>query len=51
MLQFTGFDVLAPQLVYAPARQTDVVRQRILNDFSQRLQTIERELPVAVGQY
>jgi NAD(P)H dehydrogenase (quinone) len=51
MLQFTGFDVLSPQIVYAPVRQTDAVRQSILNDFSQRLRTIERELPIAVGQY
>lgn len=51
ILQFTGFDVLAPHIVYAPVRQTDVVRQRILNDFSQRLRTIEHELPIAVGQY
>lgn len=51
MLQFVGFDVLAPQIVYAPVHQTDAVRQRILNDFSQRLRTIERELPIAVGQY
>lgn len=51
MLQFTGFDVLAPQIVYAPVRQTDAVRQRILNDFSQRLRTIEHELPITVGQY
>lgn len=51
MLQFTGFDVLAPQIVYAPVQQSNVVRQRILDDFSQRLQVIERELPIAVGQY
>jgi NAD(P)H dehydrogenase (quinone) len=51
MLQFTGFDVLAPYIVYAPVRQTDAVRQSILNDFSQRLQTITSELPIAVGQY
>ncbi|MGL4617947.1 MAG: NAD(P)H-dependent oxidoreductase [Chroococcidiopsis sp.] len=51
ILQFTGFDVLAPQIVYAHVRQTDAVRQHILNDFSQRLRTIERELPIAVGQY
>jgi NAD(P)H dehydrogenase (quinone) len=29
MLQFTGFDVLAPYIVYAPVRQTDAVRQSI----------------------
>ncbi|MBD2311176.1 NAD(P)H-dependent oxidoreductase [Desertifilum sp. FACHB-1129] len=51
MLQFTGFDVLAPYIVYAPVRQTDAVRQSILDDFSQRLQTITSELPIAVGQY
>jgi NAD(P)H dehydrogenase (quinone) len=51
ILQFSGFDVLAPQIVYAPVRQTDTVRQRILNDFSQRLRTIERELLVTINQY
>jgi NAD(P)H dehydrogenase (quinone) len=38
-------------IVYAPVRQTDAVRQSILDDFSQRLQTITSELPIAVGQY
>ncbi|WNZ26785.1 NAD(P)H-dependent oxidoreductase [Leptolyngbya sp. NK1-12] len=51
ILQFTGFDVLAPHIVYAPIRQTDQVRQEILDDFSQRLKTIEDELPIAVGRY
>jgi NAD(P)H dehydrogenase (quinone) len=51
ILQFTGFDVLAPYIVYAPVRQTDAVRQSILDDFSQRLQTITHESPIAIGQY
>lgn len=51
MLQFIGFDVLSPHIVYAPVRQTDTVRQSILDDFSRRLQNLEHELPIAVGKY
>jgi NAD(P)H dehydrogenase (quinone) len=51
ILEFSGFDVLAPHIVYAPIRQTDQVRQEILDNFSRRLQTIEDELPIAVGKY
>jgi putative NADPH-quinone reductase len=51
ILQFTGFDVLSPHIVYAPVRQTDDVRQDILDRFSHRLQTIEAELAIAVGKY
>lgn len=51
IFQFTGFDVLAPHIVYAPVQQTDEVRQEILDNFSRRLQAIENELPIAVGKY
>ncbi|MEH2260767.1 NAD(P)H-dependent oxidoreductase [Nostoc sp.] len=51
ILQFTGFDVLSPHIVYAPVRQSDTVLGSILDDFSRRLQTIENELPIAVGKY
>jgi NAD(P)H dehydrogenase (quinone) len=51
ILQFTGFDVLAPHIVYAPVRQSDTVLRSILDDFSRRLQAIESELPIAVGKY
>ncbi|MGL5796068.1 MAG: hypothetical protein ACRC06_17035 [Waterburya sp.] len=51
IFQCTGFDVLAPHLVYAPVQQTDQVRQEILDNFSRRLQAIENELPIAVGKY
>lgn len=51
MLQFTGFDVLAPHIVYAPVRQMDAVRQNILDDFSRRLQAITSESAIVVGQY
>ncbi|NJR59827.1 MAG: NAD(P)H-dependent oxidoreductase [Cyanobacteria bacterium CRU_2_1] len=51
ILEFTGFNVLSPHIVYAPVRQTDEVRQEILDNFSRRLKTIESELPIAIGKY
>jgi NAD(P)H dehydrogenase (quinone) len=51
MLQFVGFDVLAPQIVYAPARLTEDERQQQLLAFSKRLQEIAKESPIEVGNY
>jgi len=51
MLQFVGFEVLAPHIVYAPVRQTDEQRQAVLEVFAQRLWTIETESAIAVGDY
>jgi NAD(P)H dehydrogenase (quinone) len=51
MLQFVGFDVLAPQIVYGPIRMTDQQRKQALADYAERLQTIDREAPVDVGIY
>jgi NAD(P)H dehydrogenase (quinone) len=51
MLQFTGFDVLAPHVVYAPVRQTDERRKELLDEFVLRLRGIEREAPIDVGRY
>jgi NAD(P)H dehydrogenase (quinone) len=51
MLQFVGFDVLAPQIVYAPVRLTDEEREQHLDAFSERLKGIEQEAPIDVGIY
>jgi NAD(P)H dehydrogenase (quinone) len=51
ILQFVGFDVLAPQIVYAPVRMTDEQRRGELDRFGQRLSRIAGERPVEVGRY
>jgi putative NADPH-quinone reductase len=51
ILQFVGFDVLAPQIVYAPVRMTDEQRKKHLADYAARLQRIADESPVDVGAY
>lgn len=51
ILQFVGFDVLAPQIYYSPARQTDELRKAWLQAYADRLRQIERESPIEVGEY
>ncbi|MGK7875290.1 MAG: NAD(P)H-dependent oxidoreductase [Xenococcaceae cyanobacterium] len=51
MLQFVGFDVLEPQIVYAPVRMTDEQRERELENFAVRLMNIHDEQPINVGRY
>lgn len=51
MLRFTGWDVLAPQIVYAPVRVSDEERQGWLKVWSARLRSIESEQPIEVGDY
>jgi NAD(P)H dehydrogenase (quinone) len=51
MLRFTGWDVLAPHLVYAPVRVTAEERQAALKAWVARLQTIGAERPIEVGEY
>jgi len=51
MLQFVGFDVLSPQIVYGPARMTDEQRKRQIEAFTARLQRITYEAPIDVGIY
>ena len=51
MLQFVGFDVLAPQIVYGPVRLTDEQRRQALATYAERLQTISIESPIDVGMY
>jgi NAD(P)H dehydrogenase (quinone) len=51
VLQFLGFDVLAPQIVYGPARMTQEQRALALATYAQRLQSIGSESPIDVGPY
>lgn len=51
MLQFVGFEVLAPQIVYSLVRLSDQQRQDILRDYARRLRTIDQEQPIDVGEY
>lgn len=51
MLQFVGFDVLEPQIVYGPVRLTDEQRKQQLAAYAGRLQQIADESPIDVGIY
>ena len=51
MLQFVGFDILAPQIVYGPIRLTDEQRKQHLAYYATRLQKIAHESPIDVGIY
>ena len=51
MLQFVGFDIQAPQIVYGPVRLTDEQRKQHLASYSKRLQEIAHESPIEVGIY
>lgn len=51
VLEFLGFDVLAPQIHYAPVRASEEQRTAWLADYAERLRAIQLEAPVAVGQY
>jgi NAD(P)H dehydrogenase (quinone) len=51
ILNFTGFAVLAPQVVYGPARADDMQRAAWLAAWDRRLAGIESERPVDVGRY
>jgi NAD(P)H dehydrogenase (quinone) len=51
MLQFVGFDVLEPQIVYGPVRLTEEQRKQRLSAYAVRLHQIARESPIDVGIY
>jgi len=51
MLQFVGFDVLEPHIVYGPVRLTDEQRKERLAAYAARLHGIANESPVDVGFY
>jgi NAD(P)H dehydrogenase (quinone) len=51
MLQFVGFDVLAPQIVYGPIRLSADERRAELDRYAKRLARIGEERPIEVGRY
>ncbi len=51
MLEFVGFDVLAPQLSYGPARASDEERNAMLDAWRQRVTGLFEERPIDVGRY
>ena len=51
VLRFTGWEVLAPNIVYAPVRVSNEERQASLNSWAARLNAIGSELPIEVGEY
>jgi NAD(P)H dehydrogenase (quinone) len=51
ILQFVGFDVLAPQVHYAPVRASDAQRAAWLAAYARRLEGIAGEGPIEVGEY
>ncbi len=51
MLQFVGFDVLAPQVVFGPARMSDEDRAAVLEAWAVRLAGLAGEAPIDVGGY
>jgi len=51
ILRFTGWDVLAPNIVYAPVRASDEERHAWLENWTARLRAIESEKPIDVGEY
>lgn len=51
MLQFTGFSVLSPHIVYGPTHHDLTGRMKELERYAARLQQIEQEEPYDVGHY
>lgn len=51
MLQFTGFTVLAPHVVYGPVRQAPPEREAVLAAWAARLLALAHEEPLEVGAY
>ena len=51
MLEFVGFQVLAPQIVWGPAHLSQPERAGMLDLYVQRLAGIEAERPIEIGTY
>lgn len=51
ILEFVGFEVLAPHVVYGPARLSDDLREQALARFRRRLLRIDQEPAFTVGRY
>jgi NAD(P)H dehydrogenase (quinone) len=50
ILQFVGFDVLAPHVVYGPARMAPEERQAQLAAFADRLNAVDQEERIEAGE-
>jgi hypothetical protein len=51
MLQFVGFEVLAPQIAYGPVRMEQGQRAEPLASYAERLKNIASQTPFDVGIY
>lgn len=51
IFEFTGFSVLAPQVIYGPVRQTPEELAMELRKWEERLGSIFEETPIVVGAY
>lgn len=51
MLEFVGFEVLAPHIVFGPAHLEKKQREEHLIRYGLRLASIENETPINVGRY
>jgi NAD(P)H dehydrogenase (quinone) len=51
MLEFVGYDVLQPQIIWGPAQITEEERKAYLAAWRERLTRIAQEDPIVVGNY
>jgi len=51
ILEFTGFSVLQPQVVYGPAHQSKAQLEAELDRWCLRLEELDKENPIVVGRY
>lgn len=51
IMEFTGFSVLQPQVVYGPVRQSEEERLAELRRWEERLSKVFEEDPITVGAY
>jgi NAD(P)H dehydrogenase (quinone) len=51
ILEFVGFSVLAPHVVYGPAHMTDEEREIALATYARRLESVIKESRSVVGSY
>ena len=51
IFMFVGMDVLAPQVVYGPAKVTAAERQAALDAWAARLRAIADEAPAEIGRF
>lgn len=51
MLEFTGFSVLSPHIVYGPAHLDEQQRREALDGYATRLTEVAHEQPIEIGVY